>query len=256
MLGLLTNVVLADKPKPKFKPNINESKEYENVIHSPAADSTPKVFRSVLQMEIVVKRGEKEPEIIYANGTAISKEGLLVSVVDEPRPKADALSIESASVLLLGGEGAEAELISFDPTYGVAIFDAKGLTTPRLRLSNAPPVANRRTNWSTVYRAGEKTILYSRPLRIHKSTFKHGEAADLCEVIDHGTSALTAERSGSAIVAYDGSLVALMGRLKHWNVTPKNVKPRYKTAWAVPASVIKRLVQQAEKEASAKTAAK
>jgi hypothetical protein len=32
------------KSKPKTKPNINESKEYDNVFHSPSADSTPFFF--------------------------------------------------------------------------------------------------------------------------------------------------------------------------------------------------------------------
>ena len=41
---------------------VNKSKEFPNVFHSPAADSTPSWVRSVLQMEVVVKKGESDAQ--------------------------------------------------------------------------------------------------------------------------------------------------------------------------------------------------
>ncbi len=79
---------------------------------------------------------------------------------------------------------------------------------------------------------------------MHKSAHTVGATKDLCEVIDKGSSVLSAERSGSALVAHNGSLVALMGRQKHCNVSPQGTLPRTKTAWAVPASVIAKMLEQ------------
>ena len=107
---------------------LSVSKEYANVIRSPAAKSTPKIFRSVLQMEVVIRQGEADAEIIDANGTAVSKDGLLVSVIAEPGENQDENGgIESATVLNLDGSGVAASLVSYAPEYGVAVFRANGL---------------------------------------------------------------------------------------------------------------------------------
>ena len=224
--------------KSKPHPNINESKEYPNVVHSPSADSTPSVFRSVLLMEIVVQEGEAEPAIRYADGVVVGRDGLLTCVVDSADSKLTAENIQGADVLLLDKTAVAAELVKWDALHGLALFRAKDLNHPALALSKRTLVAKRRLTWHCVYRNGPKTILYTRPLQVHKSKIAVGAAEDMCEVIDYGTSALTAERSGSALLSLDGQLVALMGRQPHWNVAPKNVRPRTKTAIAVPASVV------------------
>lgn len=226
---------------------INESKEFRNVFHSPAADSTPSWVRSVLQMEVVVKKGDSDAQIQYANGTVVSRDGLIVSVLDEPGTNQEEFGgIESASILLLNGSGAPAEFVAYEPAYGVAVFRTKGLDLRPLALSTAPPVANRRANWHTVYKQGRKTYLYTRPLRVHKAKHQMADTEDLCQMIDTGTSSLNADRSGSALIALDGTLLGIMGWHKHWNVSPKNQSPRTKTAWAVPADVIARLLEKAE----------
>ena len=99
-LTMTSNAVNAQK-KSKPHPDINESKEYPNVIHSPSAESTPPVFRSVLQMEIVVREGADEPAIRYADGVVVAKDGLLACVVDAADSKLTAENIEGADVLLL-----------------------------------------------------------------------------------------------------------------------------------------------------------
>lgn len=224
---------------------INKSKEFAGVYHSPAADSTPSWARSVFQMEVVVKKGDGEAQIQYANGTVVSRDGLLVSVLDEPGTNQDESGgIQSASILLLDGGGAPAEFVAYEPEYGVAIFRAKGLEMRPLALSKAPLVAKRKINWHTVYKNGRKTYLYSRPLQVNSAKHSVGEADDLCQVICTGTSALSAARTGSALVALDGTLVGIMGYHKHWNVSPKNQSPRTKTAWAVPAHVIAGLLDE------------
>lgn len=244
----LTAATLLLCASPAFS-QVNESREFPNVIHSPAAKSTPTWVRSVLQMEVVVKRGEAEPKVQYVNGTVVSKEGLVVSVLNQPGANEnEAGGIQSASVLTLDGGGAPAEFVSYDPAYGVGLFRVKGLDVRPIALSKTPLVANRRLTWHTIYRDGRKTILYTRPLRTHKSKHAIGSTEDLCSVIDRGTSALSAERTGSALVALDGTLVGLMGWQKHWNVTPKNIVPRTKTAWAVPASVIARIIEAANEK--------
>lgn len=235
------------KEKRKRKPNINASKEYPNVYHSPSAVSTPKVFRSVLQMEIVVKQGDADARVVYANGTVVSKDGLLVSVVAEPGTKSDESGgIQSASVLFLDSRSAAAKLVSYAPAYGVAIFRVKGLDLPPLKLAKSSLVAKRHVNWHTVFKNGRKTFLYTRPLRIDTPAYELGGTKDLCRIIDPGSTSLTAERSGSAVVGLDGSLLAVMGRQKHWHKTPKNAPPRKKLAWAVPATVISRLLESAK----------
>ena len=248
LIAVCVAPALAQKTKKKVKPNINRSKEFRNVFHSPSADETPKVFRSVLQMEIVIKKGDADATVIYANGIVVSKDGLIASVVAAPSTDKDANGgIQSASVLFLDGSGADASLVTFDAAHGTAVFRVKGLEAPPLRLSKAPLVANRLLNWHAVYKiGGKRTFLYTRPLRMYKTTYQVGETTDLCRLIDRGSSSLSAARSGSALVALDGSVVALMGRLKHWNVSPKNKSPRTKTAWAVPASVIAKLVESAK----------
>lgn len=225
---------------------VNESKEFPDVYHSPAADSTPPWYRSVLQMEVVVKKGDEDAQIQYANGTVVSKDGLLVSVLDAPDASNDGESgIQSAAVLLLDGSSAPVELVKYEPTYGVAVFRAKGLDVRPIRLSKAPPVAKRQINWHTVYRRGPKTYLYTRPLEVHKATYQVGGAEDLCEVTCKGVSGLSSDRTGSALVALDGTLLGIMGYQKSWNVTPKNAGPRQKFAWAVPANVLERLLEEA-----------
>lgn len=235
------------KEKRKTRPNINKSKEYANVYHSPSAEATPKVFRSVLQMEVVVKKGDSEAKVLYANGTVVSKDGLIVSVLAQPGAENDESGgIVSAALLFLDGKSAPVKLVAYEPAYGLAIFRAKGLDLPPLPLSKAPLVANRLVNWHTVFKiGGKRTFLYTRPLRIDKTAYAIGETKDLCRIIDRRSSSLSAARSGSALVALDGTLVAVMGRLKHWHVTPKNSPRRLKLAWAVPASVIARLVEKA-----------
>lgn len=229
----------------KFTPNINESKEFKNVFHSPSADSTPPPFRSVLPMEIVLKRGDDDAQVIYADGTVVSEGGVIVTVIDKPNSCEEPNGgIVAASLLMLDGSGASADLVAYEAEYGLAIFRAKGIKLPVLRLSPAPIVANRRLDWYAVFRDGRKTFLYSRPLRVHKASFEVGGTDDLCQIIDLASSSLNADRSGSALLALDGTLVALMGRQEHWNVTPKNQQPRTKTAWGVPAAVIARLVEK------------
>jgi len=228
---------------------VSKSKEFPNVFHSPAADSTPRWISSVLQMEVVVKKGESDPQIQYVNGTVVSKDGLIVSVLDEPGANKDKSGgIASASVLLLDGSGVAAQFVTFEPAYGIAIFHAKGLEVRPLTLSKAPPVANQRANWHTVYKDGRRTYLYTRPLRVHKVQYQMAETEDLCQIIDPGTSALSEERTGSALIGLDGTLLGIMGYQKHWNVTPKNSPPRRKLAWAVPGPVIARLLEEAKGE--------
>lgn len=247
MSRLLTNAALLSVlcVSPAFS-QVNESKEYRNVFHSPAAKSTPPIFRSVLQLEVVVQKDKGDPEIQYVNGVVVSEDGLIASVVSEPQADGEKDGgIQGASILFLDGSGAEAEFVTYDAAHGVAIFRAVGVDLPALRLSKAPLVARRRLAWHTVYKDGRRTYLYSRPLQVHKASHQIDETEDLCEVIDTGTSALSAERTGSALLSLDGSVVALMGKLKHWNVSPKNSKPRTKTAWAVPAKVIAQLLDEA-----------
>jgi hypothetical protein len=152
--------------------------------------------------------------------------------------------IESADVLMLDGSSVAAEVVSYDPAFGVAILRVKDLDLPPLSLSQKSLVAKQRVSWHAVYKDGRKTYLYTRPLHIHKAAHTVGKTTDLCQIIDNGTSALSAERSGSALVSHDRSLVALMGRQKHWEVTPKNSSPRKKLAWAVPASVIAKMLEE------------
>ncbi len=85
-LFAMSSMVAAQK-KARPNPNINVSKEYPNVIHSPSAESTPPVFRSVLQMEIVVKEGDAEPAIRYADGVVVRKDGLMACVLDSADSK-------------------------------------------------------------------------------------------------------------------------------------------------------------------------
>ncbi|MGI9457711.1 MAG: hypothetical protein ACR2NU_14190 [Aeoliella sp.] len=239
----LTALFLIFCVSPAFS-QINKSKEFPNVFNSPAADSTPAWSQSVLQMEVVVKKGDADAEVQYANGTVVSKDGLLVSVLDEPGSnQAELGGIESASILMLDGTGVAAELMAYEPTYGVAIFRVNGLNLRPFTLSKAPLVANRRINWHTVYNRGPKTFLYSRPLRVHKAKHQVGETEDLCEVVCTGVSGLSADRTGSALVALDGTLVGIMGWHEHWNITPKNEPPQKKLAYAVPAHVIMRLLE-------------
>ena len=237
-----SSMVVAQK-KGRPNPNINESTEYPNVIHSPSAESTPPVFRSVLQMEIIVRDGDSEPEIRYADGVVVGKEGLLACVVDSADSKLTAESIEGADVLLLDKSAFAAELINWDAAHGLALFRAIDLKHPALELSKRTLVAKRRLTWHCVYQSGEQTILYSRPLQVHKSKVSVGATEDMCEIIDYGSSALTAERSGSAMLSLDGQLVALMGRQPHWNVSPKGVQPRTKVAVAVPAAVVSKAIE-------------
>lgn len=233
--------------KQKINPNINASQEYSGVFHSPSADATPKVFRSIFQLEVVIKRGEEDARIVYADGTVVSRDGLIATVLDAPGSVQDELGgIESATLLMLDGGAADARVVAYDTAYGMAILRTENLDLPHLPLSERTLVANRRVDWHVVYRDGRKTYLYTRPLLIHKSAHTEGGTDDLCEIIDAGSSALSPERSGSALVAHDGSLVALMGRQEHWNVTPKNQRPRKKLAWAVPAQVISRELAEIE----------
>jgi hypothetical protein len=229
--------------KKKPNPNINESKEFANVFHSPSADKTPKVFRSVIQLELVIKRGDNDAQVQYVDGTVVSSDGLIATVFDEPGAnKSDLGGIESASLLMLDGSGVAAKVVAYDSAYGVAILRVADLKLPHLTLSKKSLVAKQRLNWHAVYKNGRRTFLYTRPLQIHKSAHMVGETEDLCQVIDPGTSALSEERSGSALLAHDGSLVALMGWQKHWNVTPKNSPPRKKLAWVVPAQVVAKML--------------
>ena len=241
----LTAVSLLFCVSPAFS-QVNESKEFPNVFHSPAADSTPQWFRPVLQMEVVVKKGDADAQIQYANGTVVSKDGLIVSVLDEPGAnQKKSGGVESASILMLDGSSAPAAFVAYEPAYGVAIFRVKGLELRPLTLSKAPLVAKRRLNWHTVYRRGRKTFLYTRPLQVHKAKHQMKKTEDLCEVVCTGVSGLSPDRTGSALVALDGTLLGIMGWHKHWNITPKNSPPRKKLAWAVPAHVIARLLKEA-----------
>ncbi len=227
------------------KSKINESKEYPGVFYSPSAPNTPNVFRSVFQLEVVIKRGENEAQVEYADGVVVSSSGLIATVLDEPGTNQSEMGgVDSVDVLMLDGSSVATELVSYSPAYGVAILRVKDLNLRPLALSQKSLVANQRATWHAVYKDGRKTFLYTRPLQIHKSTHTVGETTDLCQIIDNGTSALSAERSGSALVSHDGSLVALMGRQKHWKVTPKNSPPRKKFAWAVPAHVIATLIEE------------
>lgn len=232
-------------PVRKPIPDINASTEYAEVFHSPSSDVTPEVFRSIFQLEIVTRRAEENRQVIYADGCVVSADGLIATVVAEPGTGPDTLEIEAATLMTLDGRSVAARILSYDPGYGVAIVRVEDLDLPHLRLSTNKLVANQRLSWHVVYRDGRRTYLYSRPVRIHRSAHTVGATEDLCEIVDTGTSALSAERSGSALVAHDGSLVAIMGRQEHWNVTPRNEHPRKKLAWAVPAHVIASLTLSA-----------
>lgn len=241
---LVSATLVTAQSKTKFKANVSQSKEFPNVTISPAAETAPKVFRSVLQMELIVRDGKDEAAVVYTNGTVVEG-GLIVSVIAGPgEVKSPTGGVEEAVILMLDGSSTVATLVAFDPAYGVAVFRADGLDVPALKLSKSKAVANRRLSWHAVYRQGKNTILYTRPLRISKAAHEVWGTKDLCEVIDLGTSALTADRSGSPLLALDGSLVGLMGRQKHWNVSPKNVLPRKKVAWAVPANALEKLLKK------------
>ena len=226
----------------KPHPDINESSEFPGVFHSPSAESTPSVFRSVLNMEIVITAGNGDAEVRYANGVVLSRSGLIVSVLDGPASTISGENIQSTTILMLDGGAVEAELVKFDASHGLGVFRTEGLSLPALELSTARLVSKRRLNWHTVFNSGRKVFLYSRPLQVHKGEATVGQVDDLCEIIDQGSSSLTADRSGSALLSLDGRLVAVMGRQPHWNVSPKSVHPRTKTAWAVPAHVIAQLI--------------
>ncbi len=218
-------------------PNINKSTEFDGVYHSPSAKHAPVAFRSVYQMEIVVETGQPDTQLVYANGTVVSNDGLVLSVMSVPGVD---VTITSASVLFLDGRSATAQLVAQVSAYGVAVFRVQHPELRPLPISTTPFVGNRRATWHTVFREGRKTFLYRRPLRLHESGFQNND--ELCRLIDHDSSSLTAERSGSAIIALNGTLLAVMGRQKHWNVTPKNGSPQTKTAWAVPASAIRKIL--------------
>ena len=240
-----SEVAKSPTPSQSTSPDINSSLEFPGVFHSPSADATPDVFRSIIQLEVVVRFGDEEAQVLYADGTVVSADGILVTALDTPDTKLKKLIIESASLLMLDGRIAPAEVLSYDPAYGVAILRVKQLKLPHLTLSKKSLAAKQRLTWHTVFTDGQRTFLYTRPLRIHKSVHRVGGTMDLCQVIDQGTSALSAEKSGSALVAYDGTLVALMGRQPRWDLPPKNVQPRTKLAWAVPAQVISRIIAEA-----------
>lgn len=246
---LVSATLVSAQQKGKFKANVSQSKEFPNVTISPAAESAPKVFRSVLQMELIVRDGKDDAVVVYTNGTVVSEDGLIVSVITGPgEVKSPTGGVEEAVILMLDGSSTVANLVAFDPAYGVAVFRADGLDVPPLKLSKSKAVANRRLSWHAVYQQGKNTILYTRPLRVSKAAHEVSGTKDLCEVIDPGTSALTAERSGSPLLALDGSVVGIMGRQKHWNVTPKNILPRKKLAWAVPAEVLAKLLKKSSDE--------
>ena len=195
-------------------------------------------------MEIVIEKKGEDAQIQYANGT-VGGDGLLVTVLDEPGSNTEPSGgIQSGSLVFPDGSGAPVSLVSYDAEYGVAVFKAEGLDLPQLKISQAPPVLNRRLTLHTAYKNGRNTILSTRPLNIHKAKFERGGSKDLCRVIDLGTSALSVERSGSPLSAFDGTVVGIMGRHKHWDVSPKDVKPRLKLGWAVPADVIARLLEK------------
>lgn len=224
-------------------PNVSASTEYSDVIYSPSAKTTPEVFRSVVQLEIAVKENDQEEASIrYADAVVISKDGLMACVFAKPNSHLDKASIESVDLLMLDGTAAAAKVLAVDPAHGLALFQVNEPNLSPMELSSRSLVAKRRLNWHAVYRQGQKTILYSRPLQVHRARLKIGNSDDFCQVIDSASSALTADRSGSALVALDGTLVALMGRQPHWDVSPKSVRPRTKVAHAVPASVIRQLV--------------
>lgn len=243
LLLLLVSPVHAQEER---KPDINPSKDFPGVFHSPSADSTPKVFHSIFQMEVLVKAPDEEPRIVYANGTLVSDDGSIVSVLDKPKTAQDAISVLSASVLMLDGSSTAATRVVYEPAYGVAIFRVKGLDIPHLEPSDAPAVAERRVNWHAVFKNGQKTYLYTRPLRVYKAGHQLADTNDLCLLIDPGSSSLNADRSGSALVSLDGKLLGVMGRLEHWNITDKSTPSPKKLAWAVPSDVIARLLEKTE----------
>ena len=151
----------------------------------------------------------------------------MVSVIAGPgEVKSPTGGAEDAVILMLDWSSMVATLVAFDSAHGVAAFRTAELEVPSLKLSKSKAVANRSLSWHAVYRQGKNTILYTRPLRVSKAAHELSGTEDLCEVINLGTSALTADRSGSPLLALDGSPVGLMGRQKHWNVSPKNVLPR------------------------------
>jgi len=241
-LCLLWSPAAVGQQKPY--PDINESKEYSNVIHSPSAESTPPVFRSVLQLEIAVEEENGEAAIRYANGVVVGSKKWIVCVLDQPNSNLSVERIQSADILMLDGTSVSVKVDRVDAAHGLAVFRAAGLDAPALEISDRAPVAKRRLNWHAVYHQGQKTVLYSRPLQIHKARLTIGETDTLCEVIDHESSALSAERSGSALLSLDGRLVAVMGRQPYWNVSPRSVRPRTKVSWAVPAKVILQAIDE------------
>lgn len=232
-------------------PVLIELRELPGVFPSPASDAAPLWARSVFQME-VLREGDEGPQAQYANGTVVSKDGLLVSVLDLPGSnEKKSGGIQSASVLMLDGAVAPAKLVAYQAEYGVAIFRANGLDARPFLLSRAPLAAKRRLNWHTVYTRGRKTFLYSRPLRVNRAHHQVGETSELCQVACPGTSALSPARTGSALVALDGTLLGVMGYQKHWSRGPASASPGAKTAWAVPASVIANLLEELASDESA-----
>ena len=215
---------------------------------APSADGTPTVFRSVFQLEIAVKPEEGEAEVRYADGVVVAKGGLIASVFAAPNSNMANSNIGSVDVLMLDGSAIPAKVVAVDALHGLALVRADDATLPALELSDRSPVAKRRLDWNAVFREGQKTILYSRPLQIHRSKVAVGEVDDLCQVIDHASSSLTAARSGSALLSLDGRLVALMGRQPHWDVSPKSVRPRTKVAHAVPARIVRQLIGTTESQ--------
>lgn len=221
---------------------VNETKEYPNAYHSPAAEKIAPVFHSVVQMELVVKKGDADASVQYVNGVVLNRDGLIASVVNTPgEGTPETGGIEAATILMLDGSGAKAELVRYSSDHGVALFQAPGLDVRPIALAETPLVGGRRVLWHTVFKEGRKTYLYTRALKVYKASHTVGSADDLCLIIDHESSSLTAERSGSALVGPDGTLLGLMGYQPHWNLT-KNQSPRTKTAWAVPAAVIAELI--------------
>ncbi len=240
LLSLLTNFAAAQV----VKPDINESKEHPGVIHSPSAQSTPSVFRSVMHIEFVIKEKDAEAAVRYADGVVVSRDGLIVACIDEANSKLMIEDIQAATILPLDGGGVSAKVLKYDGPHGLAVLRVDGLKLPALELSTSPLAAKRRLSWHAVYRSGPKTILYSRALQVHKAKVAVGDVDDLCEIIDVAShSSLMAERSGSALLSLDGRLAAVMGRQPHWNVSPKSVQPRTKVAIAIPASVIAQVAQ-------------
>ena len=149
---IISATLISAQSKSKFKANVSQSKEFPNVTISPAAETAPKVFRSVLQMELIVRGGKDEAAVIYTNGTAV-EDGLIVSVIAGPgEVKSPTGGVEEAVILMLDGSSTAATLVAFDPGYGVAVFRADGLDVPPLKLSKSKAVANRRLSWHAVYR--------------------------------------------------------------------------------------------------------